>query len=140
MAPIKFKTALKKNPITKAVAYHAASVTPEVVTLKDIISEIEQTSTVSEADIVAVIKSFQREVVKNLKAGRSVHLDDLGRFRTSISGTACATAEAVNAGTIRRLRTVWSPSPRILKSVRVGAEGVTFEKVQEKKEDAEGNA
>lgn len=53
-------------------------------TLQEITTAIMNRCTLTEVDIVACLKAFQREVVNALQNGYAVKLDELGTFRPSI--------------------------------------------------------
>ena len=69
------------------------------VTLAQIIKRIEKRSTVSSADVKAVLDALQYEVIDALQNGNSVRLGELGSFRLSIKANGSDTsAEAKKVG------------------------------------------
>ena len=83
----------KKNPQKKeeVKSYpHAAPTTP--VTLAQIVKRIEKRSTVSSADVKAVLDALQYEVIEALENGNTVRLGDIGSFRLTIKAEGAATA------------------------------------------------
>lgn len=123
---IKFKPITKKNPVTKAVAWYPQVLTTDRITVDRIAREIEESCTLHESDIKAVIAAFSRRIVAHLQDGNSVNLGDLGSFRTTVRGYACETSEEVCADSIRSARVVYTPSGAIRKALRAGAAGVRF--------------
>ena len=73
---IKYRIAERQNPLTKTLQYYAQVMPVEPLTLEDIAEGIEKTSTVSSADIKAVLDALQFEVIRALRAGNSVRLGD----------------------------------------------------------------
>ncbi len=96
---IKYVIRAKKNPIDKTVRFYPQMAPTTPVTLAQIIKRVEKRSTVSSADVKAVLDALQYEVIDALQNGNTVRLGDLGSFRLSIKATGSATsAEAKNAG------------------------------------------
>ena len=96
---IKYVIRAKKNPLSRVVKYYPqiASTTP--VTLAQIVKRIEKRSTVSSADVKAVLDALQYEVIEALQNGNSVRLGDLGSFRLSIKANGSdSSAEARKTG------------------------------------------
>lgn len=81
---IKYVIRAKKNPIAKSVKYYPQIAPTTPVTLAQIVKRIEKRSTVSSADVKAVLDALQYEVIEALQNGNSVRLGDLGSFRLSI--------------------------------------------------------
>lgn len=127
---IKFKAQVRKSPVDKSLKYYPQSATPERIELARIAKEIEETCTVHESDIHAVITAFTRRIVSHLQDGHSVNLGDLGNFRVSVRGKGCQTADDVTADAIRHARVVYTPSGALRKSIRPGAPDVRFERVK----------
>lgn len=96
---IKYVIRAKKNPIAKSVKYYPQIAPTTPVTLAQIVKRIEKRSTVSSADVKAVLDALQYEVIDALQNGNSVRLGDLGSFRLSIKANGSDTsAEAKKTG------------------------------------------
>lgn len=97
---IKYVIREKKNPITRAVKFYPQIAPTTPVTLAQIVKRIEKRSTVSSADVKAVLDALQYEVIDALQNGNSVRLGDLGSFRLSIKAHGSdSSAEARKTGT-----------------------------------------
>lgn len=90
---IKYVIRAKKNPIAKSVKYYPQIAPTMPVTLAQIVKRIEKRSTVSSADVKAVLDSLQYEVIEALQNGNSVRLGDLGSFRLSIKANGSTTSD-----------------------------------------------
>ena len=66
----------------------------------------------------------------HLQDGRSVNLEDLGSFNVCMKGKGEPTAEEVQAESIKSIRVAWRPSAVIRKQVKLGADGIRFERVK----------
>lgn len=126
---MKFKATVRKSPVDKSLKYYPASASPERVSLDRIVKEVEEVGTVHESDVKAVIAAFYRRIIAHLQDGHSVNLEDLGSFRTSITGKGSEQADDVTAASIQRVRVVYTPSSVLRKSVRPGHPDVKFERV-----------
>lgn len=81
---IKYVIRAKKNPLTKEVEYYPQMAPTTSVSLAQVIKHVEKRSTVSSADVKAVLDALQYEVIDALQNGNTVRLGDLGSFRLSI--------------------------------------------------------
>lgn len=90
---IKYVIRAKKNPISRVVKYYPQIAPTTPVTLAQIVKRIEKRSTVSSADVKAVLDALQYEVIEALQNGNSVRLGDLGSFRLSIKANGSATSD-----------------------------------------------
>lgn len=128
---MKYKIKVRKNPMTKAKKYYAASTSPSVVNLSQIAARIEDVSSLSRGDIMNVLDNLQRITVDEISRGNSVRLGLLGAFRTSISSKGSDKAEDVKVEHIRRVGVVFTPSSEMKHKLLPSA--LTFEKDEEKK-------
>ena len=125
-----YKVVERQNALTKQLQYYAqvSPVTP--VTLDQIVELIEKRSTVTSADVKAVLDALQFEVRNALVDGKSVRLGDLGSFRPTLSCRASLSAEAFTAANLKGVRVRFTPSARMeteLKLDRVSVRLVTDE-------------
>lgn len=96
---IKYVLRAKKNLRTKEVKIYPQMAPTTPVTLAQIVKRIEKRSTVSSADVKAVLDALQYEVIEALQNGNSVRLGDLGSFRLTIKANGSETsAEARKVG------------------------------------------
>jgi predicted histone-like DNA-binding protein len=126
---LKFKKVARKvlNGDEKGVIkYYAAAKTSGVSGVDKICKLISSRSTVSSADVKAVLDSLAWAMDLELSSGNVVKLGELGNFRLSISSLGMATKEEVNAGKIRKARIIFTPGA-ILRSTR---DSVSFEAME----------
>lgn len=72
---IRFVIQAKKNPLKKEeVKFYPQAAPTTPVTLAQIVKRIEKRSTVSSADVKAVLDALKYEVIEALKNGNTVHL------------------------------------------------------------------
>ena len=131
MSSFKYRVVCRKNPVNSDVKFFAEHVEQEQVSEDEMIEQIEQKTTVSRADIRAVLSALQVEIKYNLVNGRKVKLNDIGCFRTTLHSTGTVTEEDFTAGNINHTRVVFTPNPILRKAVLPGAKGVSFSLVKD---------
>lgn len=93
--------------------YYASVSSDGEMTLEDLTLRIEEMSTVSGADIRAVVYAMVSVMNSAMKEGKIVRLGELGSLRVSISSKAEDTAEDVSENSIKSVKAVFSPSPKL---------------------------
>jgi predicted histone-like DNA-binding protein len=89
--------------------------------IEQLTTMIEKISTVSGADIRGVLYSLVDVAVQQMDQGRIVRLGDLGSLRVSLSSEGYPTEEEINAGSIKKMRIIFTPGTKIkdmMKTVR----------------------
>lgn len=90
---VKYVIRSKKNPQKKDVVKYYPQMAPTTpLSLEQIIRRVEKRSTVSSADVKAVLDALQYEVMEALASGSTVRLGDLGSFRLTMKSEGAATA------------------------------------------------
>ncbi len=111
---IKYVIQGKRNPLDRSqMKYYAQMASTTPVTLDQIIKRIEKRSTVSSADVKAVLDALQYEVIDALESGNSVRLGDLGSFRLTLQSDGVASqeeAKKLGARLIRQVNVQFSKS------------------------------
>ena len=120
---LKYKTLARKKAGVKngPIKYYASMVIDGEVGLLELCQEIERISTVSEADIMAVLTSLVAVVPEKLTNSKIVRLGDLGSFRPSIGSHGSDKEEEVSRSSIRSNKVIFTPGKRVLKAMK-GAE------------------
>ena len=137
---IKYQVLPRRNMRTNQVKYYAQIANTSPVNL-DVITELVQAqSTVSAADVKAVLDQLQVIVQEQLRNGRSIRLGDLGSFRPTLSSTRSDTAAAVKSKDIKRVNVVFVPSAYIQQDLKNGvvAGGLKFTQVKKDENTEEG--
>lgn len=130
--PIRFKPVARRNPISKRSSWYPQVVVMHRITIDRIAQEIEESCTLHESDIKAVIVAFARRMISHLQDGNSVNLGDLGTFHVSVRGQGgepILDSKKITADSIRSSRVVYVPGPGIRKSLSRDAKGVRFERL-----------
>lgn len=126
--PIKYKVIEKGTPGEvgggEKKFYASANITGER-TLAGLTRDIEKISTVSGADIRAVLYALVDTMIEELSEGKAVRLGDLGSLRINISSEGRDTPEDVNPSVIRGAKVVFTPGVELKKMLK----NLTYEKM-----------
>ncbi|RYD81227.1 MAG: DNA-binding protein, partial [Sphingobacteriales bacterium] len=93
--------------------YYASAASTGEADIDALTRRIEKISTVSGADIRAVLYALVDVMTDELADGRIVRLGELGNIRVSISSNGEAKAEDVTANSIINTRTLFAPGARL---------------------------
>ncbi len=105
--------------------FHGRAVKTSDYDFEDLADDVQMSTTVTEADVLGVLRAMKGYIVKALLAGRVVVLNDIGRFQIGLKGK-CYTAETMQAegftpaSMINGHRIVFRPDAK-LKSAVAGA-------------------
>ncbi|WPC11640.1 DNA-binding protein [Riemerella anatipestifer] len=110
--PIKYKTIQKAQPGVAGGGdkkFYASPVYQGEKTLEGLTKDIEKISTVSGADIRAVLYALVDVMQTSLSEGRIVRLGELGSMRVSLSSEGKAKEEEVTSAVIRNTKVLFTP-------------------------------
>jgi len=112
---IKFNVLEIGNPANPAAPkkFYARIIHSDEITLEDLSADIAHSSSLTDADVYAVLQSLVREIPRNISQGNIVRLGNLGSFRLSCSSEGSETADEVTANNITRRRLLFNPGKRI---------------------------
>ena len=105
--------------------FHGRAVKTSDYDFEDLAGDVQMSTTITEADVLGVLRAMKGYIVKALLAGRVVVLNDIGRFQIGLKGK-CYTAETMQAegftpaSMIKGHRIVFRPDAK-LKSAVAGA-------------------
>lgn len=102
------KNMLKKDDPAKYYAQAQASVD---VGLDEISTRVEKACTVHSADVVAVLKALEDEMVDGLSRGEIVRLGNIGTFQVGLRSRGAEKAEDFKAANISKARVNFRPGP-----------------------------
>ena len=81
--------------------------------IEELTESIEKISTVSGADIRAVLYALTDVVPTMLADGKSVKLGEIGNFRVSISSEGKSSADEVNANCVKKSKIIFTPGKKL---------------------------
>ena len=79
------------------------------VNIREMSERIQQTCTVTKADVYAVLVSMEDVIIDALKSGEIVRLGDLGTFQIGVSGKGTLTEEEYDSSLIQKARINFRP-------------------------------
>ena len=93
--PITYAVKKVHNPKFPEVDYfHGQAIKTGELTMEKLARRINNSTTVTQSDCYAVLKSMKDHIIEALTEGQVVVLDDLGRFQVTLQGK-CYIAEAM---------------------------------------------
>lgn len=93
--------------------FYASAVSSGESTLEKLTKSIEKISTVSGADIHAVLYALVDVAIDNLSHGQIIRLGELGSLRVSLKSEGRATAAEVNSSAIKSTNIIFTPGNRL---------------------------
>ena len=122
--PITYAVKKVKNPngIEGVDYFHGQAIKTGELTMEKLAKRINNSTTVTQGDCYAVLKSMKEHIIEALTEGQVVVLDDLGRFQVTLQGK-CYPTEALNdkefspSAMIRGHKIVFRPDANLKKEV-----------------------
>ena len=115
------KTRNPKNP--DADYFHGVAVKTGELNFEKLAKRINNSTTITQADCYAVLKSMKDNIIEALTEGQVVVLEDLGRFQVSLQGKCYITETLADpefkpAEMIKGHKIIFRPDPRLKEEVR----------------------
>lgn len=119
--PITFKVISRKNPLqpNDPEKYYADIVGEGETTLEDLAKYASTVSTVSKADILAVLESTFSKIADDVADGKIVYVGEYFTLQAGGSSEGRATAEEVNASSIESVKTIFRPGKMIKNALKL---------------------
>lgn len=116
---IKIKSVARKNPqdLTAPPKYYAQAVNQGEISLNQLSVLIAQMSTVSKADVYAVLIALTDVVPVQLEEGKIVRLGEMGSFSIGLNSYPSELEEKVSAASVKKLNLRFRPSIELKKKV-----------------------
>ena len=122
--PITYKVDKCRNPkFPEANYYTGTAVKTGELNFDKLAKRINNSTTITQADCYAVLKSMKDNIIEALTEGQVVVLEDLGRFQVSLQGKCyntetLADPEFKPAEMIKGHKIIFRPDPRLKEEVR----------------------
>ena len=121
--PITYAVKKVRNPKNPDANYfHGAAIKAGELTMEKLAKRINNSTTITQTDCYAVLKSMKDHIAEALTEGLVVVLDDLGRFQVTLQGK-CYPEEMLTSvdfkpsEMIKGHRIVFRPDPRLKEEV-----------------------
>jgi len=124
--PIKFSPIARKNPrdLDAAPKYYAQIIGDGKTTLSDLAKHASTMSTVSKADILAVLESTFSKIAEDLADGKIVYVGEYFTLQASGSSVGSEKEKDVTAVSIKSVKAVFRPGKMIKDALKLA----TFQK------------
>jgi len=119
--PITFNVISRKNPLdaTAPEKYYADIIGDGKTTLEDLAKYASTVSTVSKADILAVLESTFSKIAEDVADGKIVYVGEYFTLQASGSSEGKDNPQEVNASSIKSLKTVFRPGKMIKDALKL---------------------
>ncbi|GGG63985.1 DsbA family protein [Epilithonimonas arachidiradicis] len=123
---IKFNVVPRKNPrdLDAPAKYYANIVGDGKTTLSDLAKHASTMSTVSKADILAVLESTFEKIAQDVADGKIVYVGDYFTLQAGGSSMGAETEKEVTAANIKSVKAVFRPGKMIKDALKLA----TFQK------------
>ena len=122
--PITYAVKKVRNPKNPDVDFfHGQAIKTGELTMEKLAKRINNSTTVTQSDCYAVLKSMKDHIIEALTEGQVVVLDDLGRFQITLQGK-CYNADTMAEETfspssyIKGHRIVFRPEATLKKDIK----------------------
>lgn len=137
MAEISYSVAGMRNPNDNEAAekFYAKMQASGVVDLDDMAEEISYATTLTDGDVLNVLRALIKQMKKNLVAGKIVRLEKFGSFQFQICSDGAETEKAFTPANIKKVNIQFRPGAlvREVQNLKV----LSFKKVPKKGEKKE---
>jgi predicted histone-like DNA-binding protein len=119
--PITFNVVPKKNPQqpNNPPKYYANIIGEGKTTLSDLAKHAASVSTVSKADILAVLESTFSKIADDVADGKIVYVGEYFTVQAGGSSEGKDTPEEVNASSIKSIKTLFRPGKMIKDALKL---------------------
>lgn len=117
--PINYSVNPRRNPSEKGTPpkFYAKVQTRGTVNFDSLAEDIAYATTLTDGDVLNVLRALIKQVKKHLADGKIVSLDALGSFQFQISGKGALTEEDYNTNLIQKVRIQYRPG-RLVREVQ----------------------
>ena len=122
--PITYAVKKIRNPkYPDANYFHGAAIKTGELTMEKLAKRINNSTTITQTDCYAVLKSMKDHIIEALTEGQVVVLDDLGRFQVTLQGkcynaATLADEEFKPSEMIRGHRIIFRPDAALKKEIK----------------------
>lgn len=117
--------------------YYAKAQADGVVTMDEMADDIAYATSLTDGDVLNVIRALIRQTRVQLAAGKIVQMENLGSFQIQLSSHGAADQKSFTSANIRRCHIQFRPGKMVAAGTR--AEGLTFERVATLPKKGSGN-
>jgi predicted histone-like DNA-binding protein len=117
---IRLKTITKKNPRKPEdpAKFYVVAETAEKKDIDDLSATIAQNTTVSRADVYAVVMALLDTALEELKEGNAVYFGKLGSFILSVNSQGVTDKDQVSKALVNKAKIVYRPGAELKKMLK----------------------
>lgn len=104
------------------------------VTLDEIAEDISYSTTLTDADVLATIRAFIKQLNRHLAAGKIVRAENLGSFQIQIQSRGADTEQEFTTDNIKGVSIQYRPGKFVASATTRGLGSLTFKRVAKKGE------
>lgn len=132
MAEINYSIAEMKNPSDKDAAskFYAKMQASGVVDLDDMAEEISYATTLTDGDILNVLRALVKQMKKNLMAGKIVRMEKFGTFQFQLCSEGADAEKDFSAANITKVNIQFRPGALVREAQNL--KSLSFRKVPKK--------
>jgi len=123
----------KPGDKTAAKLYYAKAQADGEITMDDMADDIAYATSLTDGDVLNVIRALIRQMNKNLSNGKIVRLENLGCFQMQLCSDGVEDKTKFTAANITKARIQFRPGKMVAATTRTGSGGLTFQQVDPKK-------
>lgn len=127
---INYSIAKMKNPNDKGAPekFYAKAQASGTVDINELAEEISYSTTLTDGDVLNVIRALVKQINKHIAKGEIVKLENLGSFQAQISSDGAETEEEFSAANIRKVSLQFRPGIGL--RGQLSLDNLTFHKVK----------
>lgn len=117
---IKLKTIQRPNPkdLTAERKYYVSAQNSGEVSLEEMSENISDRCTLTETDVLAALSALQREMTKNMMAGKIVRFGTFGSFQLTLNSSGVENIADTSQYQVKGVRVRFRPGTRIQENLR----------------------
>lgn len=127
---IKYYIRQGKHPKTSTAIYFGQNVAVEPITLADIAEEMEHSTTLTKADILACFRELEQVLIAKLRNNISVRFGLLGSFCPTMRSTSARSSVEFTKANIKNIAVAFRPSATMKYKLRADNPEMSFQLVE----------
>lgn len=137
MAEINYSVAEMKNPHDPdaAAKFYAKMQASGVVDLDEMAEEISYSTTLTDGDVLNVLRALIKQMKKNLMAGKIVRMEKFGTFQFQLCSEGAENEKSFTAANINAVHIQFRPGALVRQAQNLKT--LSFKKVPKKKDQTE---
>ena len=116
---LKYSLIKRANPITNKTMFHANLTPATPYPMETLIANVSEKCHITQLQLMNALFYLEKEMIKALRDGYSVHLGDIGSFHLRLSSVSVPSKESFSAESLRGLKVRFTPNTTMKKELRL---------------------